>query len=631
MEQDEDAFAVLVCRHGRPILGVCRRVLRDPNDADDVFQATFLLLARKAGSLLRPGSVGAWLHAVAYRLALRARAEAGRRHARETGAPLRTATPPDEPAWELRAALDEELSRLPEVYRAVVVLCCVEGKSRTDAAEQLGCKPGAVKIRLERARERLRDRLTRRGFAVSHETVASLLGGGAALALVPAALAETTAQAAVLLAAGAGTAGVLSPTVLSLAGGGFTTMALTKSKILAVVVLALVLGGGGTVLYRAAAGEEGKSAPGSVPGQVAEGKAEETAPSVPRARPAEVEEVIKAETKSAWARVLNRIAVAEFKAKLQKERLAEELSDPEFLRRIYLDVLGVLPQPEEVKAFLDDPRTEKRELMIDELLERPELSAVWALKWARLTNRAQLSVLARVLTEGEAARALALSPDSKLLAVGGEKVRVLDAATGKIVFELARLAPGEAVNVLGFSPDGKRLVVGGARIGGYDLATGKLLFQLDPPAPGEAVKALAFSPDGQLLAAAGARIRVYQAATGKIVSESTPGAPILRLSFSADGKTLEAVLRQDHSASMGGAPLSPVRNQAGRPVDSLKPLLQANDPEVRRLTAELLARLERLASEDKGRDEAAKANLEKKLDRLIQELEQARRELRDQR
>jgi DNA-directed RNA polymerase specialized sigma24 family protein len=160
-EQDEDAFAVLVCRHGGLILGICRRVLPDANDADDVFQATFLLLARKAGSLLRPGSVGAWLHAVAYRLALRARADAGRRRAREARA-ARDSVAPDEPAWELRAALDEELSRLQRQTREEKGQPGVEKQTAvpptTAPTAGLEKKLDRLLEELEQARRELRDR-----------------------------------------------------------------------------------------------------------------------------------------------------------------------------------------------------------------------------------------------------------------------------------------------------------------------------------------------------------------------------------------------------------------------------------------------------------------------------------------
>src|SRR5262245_43708802 len=123
--RDEDAFATLMERHGPMVLGVCRRVLRDPHDADDVFQATFLVLVRKAASLRRPERLGNWLYGVAYRIALQARAGAARRRARERPVEdMPAVAPVDAKVWdELRPLLDEEINRLPEKYRCPVVLC----------------------------------------------------------------------------------------------------------------------------------------------------------------------------------------------------------------------------------------------------------------------------------------------------------------------------------------------------------------------------------------------------------------------------------------------------------------------------------------------------------------------------
>src|SRR6266851_4616736 len=135
-ERDEDAFAELVRRHGAMVLAVCRRVLPNPHDADDVFQAAFLILARKANARGWRESVGNWLYLVAYRLALRVREEARRRARYEARAPVAAPADPLEAVngRELCAALDEELSRLPQQYRAAIVACCLEGQTRDEAA-----------------------------------------------------------------------------------------------------------------------------------------------------------------------------------------------------------------------------------------------------------------------------------------------------------------------------------------------------------------------------------------------------------------------------------------------------------------------------------------------------------------
>jgi RNA polymerase sigma factor (sigma-70 family) len=167
--RDESAFAALVERHGPMVLGVCRRALVDVHAADDAFQATFLALARKADRLRNPGAVAAWLYGTAVRIARYARRSARRTGARERKAPRRLPADPlaEITGRELVAAVDEELARLPEPFRAPVVLCCIEGLSQDEAARRLGWSPGSVKGRLERGRERLRRKLMRRGIALS--------------------------------------------------------------------------------------------------------------------------------------------------------------------------------------------------------------------------------------------------------------------------------------------------------------------------------------------------------------------------------------------------------------------------------------------------------------------------------
>lgn len=163
---DESAFASLVHRHGSMVLGVCRRVLNDWQRAEDAFQVTFLVLARKAESLTRPELLGNWLHGVAYRIALKARSHAARQRAyeRHAAAMLPMESQPNESARELREVLDKELDRLPEKYRTPLVLCYLEGKTNEEAARLLNCPIGSMSDRLARGRGLLRARLTRYGL-----------------------------------------------------------------------------------------------------------------------------------------------------------------------------------------------------------------------------------------------------------------------------------------------------------------------------------------------------------------------------------------------------------------------------------------------------------------------------------
>ncbi len=261
--RDEAAFAGLVRRHGPMVLGVCRRLLRDPYDADDAFQATFLVAVRKAASVRPRELFGNWLYGVAYRTAREARARRARRRAREKQADDMPHPPQAEPEadWgELRRLLDQELSRLPEKYRVPVILCELEGRSRRDVARQLRLPEGTLSSRLATARKTLARRLSRHGPALSAGALAGFLAGGAS-ASVPPGLARSAVRGAALLAAGsAKVAAVASPRVVALSEGVLKAMLLTKLKIASLLILAAAVAaaGVGVTGYRAfAADEEG--------------------------------------------------------------------------------------------------------------------------------------------------------------------------------------------------------------------------------------------------------------------------------------------------------------------------------------------------------------------------------------
>jgi RNA polymerase sigma factor (sigma-70 family) len=261
-ERDESAFAAIVDRHGPMVLNICRRMLNDAHEVDDVFQAVFLVLVRKAGSVGKPELLANWLYGVACRTAAKARGQAYRRQARvkEIVDMPATDTTSDHAWQELRPILDEELKTLPDKYRAPLVLCYLQGKTYTEAARILGWAEGTVSGRMARGRELLRAKLTKRGLTLSSATLATLLTHNAASAmLVPAALATNTVKAALLVAAGNSlAASVISTPVATLTEGVLQAMFLTKLKIAAAVFLAMgVLGmGGGAFTYNAWA--EGK-------------------------------------------------------------------------------------------------------------------------------------------------------------------------------------------------------------------------------------------------------------------------------------------------------------------------------------------------------------------------------------
>ncbi len=222
------AFEALVTRHGPMVLGVCRNARLDAHEAQDAFQATFLILARKAASIRRRDSLASWLFGVARKVATRARSDAARRRSRERGAAVSEVVEPDpgrEP--EDLSALYEEIDRLPGTYRDPVILCYLDGMTYEAAARQLRCPLGTLSVRLKRARERLRSRLTRRGVAPSTLPIGGFIPG-ATTASVPIALAESAARAASRTTVGKATvAGAVPASVASLAA---RTMAMMRYR-----------------------------------------------------------------------------------------------------------------------------------------------------------------------------------------------------------------------------------------------------------------------------------------------------------------------------------------------------------------------------------------------------------------
>ncbi len=245
--RDESAFTAVIRRHGPMVLRVAWRTLQNEHDAEDVFQATFLVLSQKADTLRRQASLGSWLYGVAYRLALKAKAMAGECRKREQRV---LATPVATPlaqitVQEAQAILDQELNRLPKKLREPVVLCCLEGLARDEAAQQIGCPASVLKSRLEQARERLRQRLLARGLTLPCGWGAFLLLEGAAEATVARALIGSTARAANAVAAGQAARTVVAAKVAALTEGMVQAMGLSKLQIVAGLLLTLCLLGAG--------------------------------------------------------------------------------------------------------------------------------------------------------------------------------------------------------------------------------------------------------------------------------------------------------------------------------------------------------------------------------------------------
>ncbi|MFI5456593.1 MAG: sigma-70 family RNA polymerase sigma factor [Isosphaerales bacterium] len=313
-ETAELAFAALLARHGAMVLRVCRAVLGDRHEAEDAFQATFLVLASRAGSIRRGASVGSWLHGVAWRVSARARSRAlrQRRHERRlaemtthtTGGEWRDPSPDDDSG----RVLQEEIGRLPDRFRAAVVLCYLEGLTHETAAEQSGCPVGTIRSRLATARERLRKRLTRRGVApaaipmgLSRTGLVSVSGAGRGSPdpappvglSVPAALADATVRGALRVGLGKGAlAGIVTVEAVTLMEGVLKTMMTTKLMLLTATVLVagLVTTGAGVAAYSALGRDDGLArgragAPNPAQTTARKQEASPTATQVPTPRP----------------------------------------------------------------------------------------------------------------------------------------------------------------------------------------------------------------------------------------------------------------------------------------------------------------------------------------------------------
>src|SRR5262245_14597748 len=239
-ENDESAFEVILQRHGPMVLNVCRSVLGNTADADDAFQATFVVLVRKSGAISKTLSVAGWLHQVAYRTALKARGVIARRHRREPTVPMSAACEPDQLVWaEVQTILHEELSQLAERYRQPLVLCYLQGKTQAEAAALLRMSKGTIRRRLERARTILRERLARRGLGPAASLFIAAWPTASGLAFVPDALSTATVKSASCAATGV-VSSVMPAAVRTLAEGVMKSMFNTKLKTAAVLFLSAV-------------------------------------------------------------------------------------------------------------------------------------------------------------------------------------------------------------------------------------------------------------------------------------------------------------------------------------------------------------------------------------------------------
>jgi RNA polymerase sigma factor (sigma-70 family) len=584
--RDESAFAELVRRHGGMVLSVARSVLNDAHGAEDVFQATFLVLARKAASVRKRESVGSWLYGVAYRIARNVRLSAARRRRRERAVSGTAAVAAGEEAMtrELRPLFAEELNRLPEKYRAPLVLCYLEGKTNEEAARELRWPPGTIKGRLARAREVLRSRLARRGLALPAIAVALEATSSAATAAVPGPLAEATVKAAGLYVTGA--FGTLSASVLALSETALNEMHAARVRAIVITMTAAVLIGSG--IGWAALGSSNPPE-ASQPGITAREESDA------EALPADVRALLG----SLRLRHASGVYAVAYARAGDRPRIISGSAD---------GTLGIW-----------DARTGQR-LHRLRLTEKGDHGFAGIVGSVAVSDNGDRVAAANYggdarLWDVESGKVLhtfeatyiSLSGDGKLLALTGQKmngfplisgaepkrfIRIHDAETGK---EIARWEEPPSVQYQKhlFSPDGKTLVTvgthtnievpggavggfgGGIALGGgfgagfggkfeqkslihiWDVATGKQVRELADIKG--FINAVAFSPDGKLLAAAGDPMVAAPAADrhGEICIwdfETAKEKSRLRghehgvssLAFSPDGKTVASTGSDQH-------------------------------------------------------------------------------------
>jgi RNA polymerase sigma factor (sigma-70 family) len=569
-QHDDAAFHTLLGRHGAMVLDVCRGVLGDGPDADDAFQATFLVLAQKAGSIRKGASLGSWLHGVARRTALKARAQSAVRQKHEARAPQRQASEVDNLSWrEVCQVLHEELGGIPERYREPLVMCYLEGATQQRAAARLGLAERTLRERLERGRELLRLRLVRRGFGPVAVLAIAAWPAAAVSAAVPPALVHSTVKAATAVTAGGAAAAVVSAGVAALTEGALKTMVLSKLKVTAAGLLlaALVVGGvltaGLSALPQPSPAQRPVAGPPETPADKAPAK------KAPDAGPDGVK-VVK--TGAAWVNSLTycnggRTLAAVLMTggiengsvvlwDLQKGEVQQTLEkfDPTSnnvfwhvtasqdgmtiaasantgtgggLRQLQGTIkvweaktgklLGTFERPGQVRWGIALSADGKK-LAGGNSSSGDGKVCVWDVRSGK--------VLAELKAEGMDYMSVALSADGRWVAGGGKnKAVVWDLQTGKVKYELSDPEMVGEVRYVALSPDGKRLTVGGTedkRIRVWNMETGKREHLLD----GHSIFVLAFSPDGQTLAASGTdgRVILWNVAAGKaLVTLQMPG------------------------------------------------------------------------------------------------------------
>jgi RNA polymerase sigma factor (sigma-70 family) len=533
VQQDAEAFAALMRRHGPLVFGVCRRVLGNAHEAEDVFQATFLLLVRKITSIRKQTSVASWLARVSYRLALAAKIRAERRRVREQVVASREEVAMSDPASrEWWAVLDEELNRLPEKYHAPLVLCYLQGKTGEEAARELGWPRGTVAGRLARARDLLRARLGRRGVVLGVGLASALPALPAqAAAAVPLELMQATCRHALHVAVG-GSAAALPSEVGALMKEG---MSFLHGKLKIVALVTAVLGVVGVSLVMANASRRPTAT------AVAPGALQAALPVPAAAAPAGDEEPLP---QGAVARIgSSRFATPQCGYQVAFTPSGKLVAATDWGNAI--SVWNGATGREVHRFAVNAGDTVAVAFSADEKI----LISVGVSKLRRwdLTTGKQLAEHPVVPATPQASQTRGVfSVDATRVAVaatGTGAIRVYDTASGEEIRQLNGDANG--IYAMAFSADGKALVSSGAdrTIRLWDLTTGKGVRQFGavPAEDYKHLQALAISSDGKRLATVRAGkdpVIVWDVTTGAKLYDIEPQDQVVALAFTKDGKTL---------------------------------------------------------------------------------------------